>query len=219
MLSARARAALDALGAQDLDLDQPVLDLPIGQRQIVEIARLLARDARVLILDEPTATLSDVEIERLMGILKGLRAHGHAIIYISHRLGEVFDLCDSVTVLRNGAHVSTGPAADQTRVSLIEAMLGRSCGDMYPPRGQGVTQEGGVAIKGLTVPGAVQNLSLFAPKGRITAIAGQIGSGASLANRALAGLEPGAAQAGAPARAASAPAPKIAAIRPRSRRL
>lgn len=189
-LRARARAALDALGAQDLDLDQPVLDLPIGQRQIVEIARLLARDARVLILDEPTATLSDVEIERLMGILKGLRAQGHAIIYISHRLGEVFDLCDSVTVLRNGAHISTGPAAGQTRESLIEAMLGRAFGDMYPPHGEASAQAGGVTIEGLTIPGQLENVSLFAPKGRITAIAGQIGSGAGLVNRALAGLEP-----------------------------
>ncbi len=191
-LRARARAALDALGAQDLDLDQPVLDLPIGQRQIVEIARLLARDARVLILDEPTATLSDVEIERLMRILKSLRAQGHAIIYISHRLGEVFDICDTVTVLRNGAHVSTGPAIGQTRESLIEDMLGRSFGEMYPAHEAGTAHRGGVAIEGLAVPGAVHHLSLFAPKGRITAIAGQIGSGAGAVNRALAGLEPSA---------------------------
>ena len=169
-----------------------MLDLPIGQRQIVEIARLLARDARVLILDEPTATLSDVEIERLMGILKGLKAQGHAIIYISHRLGEVFDICDSVTVLRNGAHISTGPAAGQTRESLIEDMLGRAFGDMYPPHGDPGVQAGGVTIEGLTIPGQVHGLSLFAPKGRITAIAGQIGSGAGLVNRALAGLEPAA---------------------------
>ena len=191
-LRLRARAALDALGAEDLDLDQPVLDLPVGQRQIVEIARLLARDARVLILDEPTATLSDVEIERLMGILKGLRAQGHAIIYISHRLGEVFELCDSVTVLRNGAHVSTGPAIGQTRESLIEDMLGRSFGDMYPARDEDAAMKGGVSIAHLTVPGVVHGLSLFAPKGRITAIAGQIGSGAGAVNRALAGLEPAA---------------------------
>jgi ABC-type sugar transport system ATPase subunit len=189
-LRARARAALDALGAQDLSLDQPVMDLPIGQRQIVEIARLLARDARVLILDEPSATLSDVEIERLMSILKRLRAQGHAIIYISHRLGEIFDLCDSVTVLRNGAHVSTGPAAGQTRETLIEGMLGRAFGDMYPPHGEASAPAGGVAIEGLTIPGHVEDLSLFAPKGRITAIAGQLGSGAGLVNRALAGLEP-----------------------------
>jgi ribose transport system ATP-binding protein/rhamnose transport system ATP-binding protein len=191
-LRARARAALDSLGAGELDLDRPVLGLPIGQRQIVEIARLLARDARVLILDEPTATLSDVEIERLMTILKSLRARGHAIVYISHRLGEVFDLCDSVTVFRNGARVHSGPASGLDRDALIEHMLGRPFGDMYPPRAD-ATPEPGVAARGLAIPGRVHGASFVAPRGRVTAIAGQIGSGASLINRALAGLEPTAA--------------------------
>jgi ABC-type sugar transport system ATPase subunit len=188
-LRERARAALDTLGAGDLDLDRPVLGLPIGQRQIVEIARLLARDARVLILDEPTATLSDVEIERLVDILKRLRARGHAIIYISHRLGEIFDLCDTVTVLRNGAHVVTGPVAGIDRDQLIEHMLGRPFGDMYPPREVTPGPDIGVTIANLVIPGRVHGFNLSAPKGRITAIAGQIGSGASLVNRALAGLE------------------------------
>ena len=188
-LRARARAALEILGAGDLDLDRPVLGLPIGQRQIVEIARLLARDARVLILDEPTATLSDVEIERLMVILKSLRARGHSIIYISHRLGEVFDLCDSVTVLRNGAHVTTEPVSRIDRHHLIESMLGRPLGEMYPPRAPSVAMDDGVTISNLEIPGRLQLPSLAAPRGRITAIAGQIGSGASLVNRALAGLE------------------------------
>ena len=88
--------------------------MTIGQRQLVEIARLLARDARVLILDEPTATLSDTDIERILGILKSLRAQGRSIIYITHRLGEVFELCDSVTVLRNGQHIATQPVGDVT---------------------------------------------------------------------------------------------------------
>jgi ABC-type sugar transport system ATPase subunit len=100
--------------------------LTIGQRQLVEVARLLARDARVLILDEPTATLSDADIERILGILKVLRSQGRSIIYITHRLGEVFSLCDSVTVLRNGQHVATQPVSAVTRAQLVEMMLGRS---------------------------------------------------------------------------------------------
>ena len=111
----RAQQALATLGLADWDLDRPVSSLTIGQRQLIEIARLLARNARVLILDEPTATLSDADIERILGILKGLRAHGRSIIYITHRLGEVFELCDSVTVLRNGQHVATQPVSEVTR--------------------------------------------------------------------------------------------------------
>ena len=78
----------------------------------------------MFILDEPTATLSDADIERIIGILKNLRAQGRSIIYITHRLGEVFDLCDSVTVLRNGQHVATQPVSEVTREHLVELMLG-----------------------------------------------------------------------------------------------
>src|SRR5262249_56497834 len=105
----RAQQALATLGLADWDLDRPVGSMTIGQRQLIEIARLLARDARVMILDEPTATLSDADIDRILGILKGLRAQGRSIIYVTHRLREVFVLCDSVTVLRNAAHFTTAP--------------------------------------------------------------------------------------------------------------
>ena len=188
-LRARAAAALERLGAFDIDLDTQVLKLSIGQRQIVEIARLLARNARVLILDEPTATLSDAEIARLLRILRGLRDEGHAIIYVSHRLGEVFELCDSVTVLRNGMLVGTDPVSAMDREGLIERMLGRSMGEMYPPRGASGADGPLVDVKELRVPGRLAGVSFEAKPGQITCIAGQIGSGASLVNRALAGLE------------------------------
>ena len=89
----RASEALRLLGV-DYDLDRLVRRLTLGQRQMVEIARLLVRDARILILDEPTATLSDVEIERMMSALRGLRAQGRSILYVTHRLGEVFEICE-----------------------------------------------------------------------------------------------------------------------------
>ena len=129
-LRGRAHNALETLGAGDWDLDTPVSALSIGQQQLVEIARLLARNARLLILDEPTATLTDNEISRIIDVLKTLKARGHAILYISHRLGEVFDLCDTVTVLRNGEHVATRQVRDITRDQLVELMLGRPFGDM-----------------------------------------------------------------------------------------
>jgi ABC-type sugar transport system ATPase subunit len=188
----RAQQALATLGLADWDLDRPVSSLAIGQRQLIEIARLLARDARVLILDEPTATLSDADIERILGILKGLPAHGRSIIYITHRLGEVFELCDSVTVLRNGRHVATEPVSAVTREHLVELMLGRSFEDMYPEAAARPDQGGRVVVDGLDVPGTLYNFSMVAPRGRIVCIAGQIGSGANMVTRALAGLVPSA---------------------------
>jgi ribose transport system ATP-binding protein/rhamnose transport system ATP-binding protein len=189
-LRQRARDALAILGAGAWDLDLPVSALSIGQQQLVEIARLLARNTRLLILDEPTATLTDSEIARILEVLKALRAQGHAILYISHRLGEVFELCDSVTVLRNGEHVATKMVRDITREQLIELMLGRPFGDMYP--GSAAAPQAGdvLVVDGLVVPGIVHQVSLAAPRGKILCIAGQIGSGAKEVTRSLAGLVP-----------------------------
>src|SRR5262245_18964214 len=167
-----AQQALATIGLADWDLDRPVSSLTVGQRQLIEIARLLARNAQVLILDEPTATLSDADIERILGILKELRSHGRCIIYITHRLGEVFDRCDSVTVLRNGRHVATEPVGEIAREKLVELMLGRSFADMYPAVTVRTEQGGEVAVEGLNVPGVVHNFSIVAPRGRIVCIAG-----------------------------------------------
>jgi ABC-type sugar transport system ATPase subunit len=187
-----ARKALTTLGLGDWDIDRKVATLTIGQRQLIEIARLLAREARVLILDEPTATLSDAEIERLVRTLKGLRAQGRSIVYITHRLGEVFDLCDSVTVLRNGQHVATQPIGDVTRARLVEMMLGRPVDDMYPTTARRRGATGGVVVEKLNVPNVLHDFSMVAPRGCIVCIAGQVGSGAHQAVRALAGLVPAA---------------------------
>jgi ribose transport system ATP-binding protein/rhamnose transport system ATP-binding protein len=191
-LRVRARQALATLGLSDWDLDTPVSSLTIGQRQLVEIARLLARNARLLILDEPTATLSDADIERILGVLKGLRAQGRSIIYITHRLGEVFDLCDSVTVLRNGHHVTTQPVSAVTREGLVELMLGRSFEEMYPRAAARADKGPRLTVEALNVPGVLHDFSMTAPRGCIVCIAGQIGSGANVVTRALAGLDPSA---------------------------
>jgi ribose transport system ATP-binding protein/rhamnose transport system ATP-binding protein len=189
-LRQRAQQALTELGVGDWDLDNPVGALTIGQRQIVEIARLLARDARVLILDEPTATLSDSEIERILAVLKTLKGQGRSVIYITHRLGEVFDLCDMVTVFRNGEHVTTQPVKEVTRERLIELMLGRPFEEMYPNVEAQPDGDDAVTVEGLTVPRVVHDFSMTAPRGKILCIAGQIGSGATMVTRALAGLVP-----------------------------
>ena len=187
----RAREALRLLGA-DYDLDHPVRSLSMGERQIVEIARLLVRDAKILILDEPTAMLSDVEIDRMMAALRNLKAKGKAILYVTHRLGEVFEICDSVTVLRNGKEVATQRVSGTSRRELIEQMLGRPFEEMYPAPLQNGRVSLGLLISGLQVPGLVDQFSLDAPRGQITCIVGQVGSGAATIVRAVAGLVAGA---------------------------
>jgi ABC-type sugar transport system ATPase subunit len=185
----RAAAALAQLDV-DYDLDTLVSKLTVGQRQIVEIARLLVRNARILILDEPTATLSDVEIERMMAALRRLKAEGKGVLYVTHRLGEVFDICDSVSVLRNGVDVGATPTTGIDRRKLIEMMLGRSFREMYPEAPRQKASDLALEVEHLDIPGVVRDLSFSAPRGRITCIAGQVGAGAGTVIRAIAGLVP-----------------------------
>src|SRR6476646_3170057 len=194
-LSKQARAVLDQLGLGHVQLRTPVETLAIGERQLVEIARLLVRDARLLILDEPTATLSKPEIERVFRATRDLVAQGRSVIFVSHRLDEVFELCDRVTVLRDGMRVGTHDIHDIDRRTLIEHMLGemegaRAMADhehALPGSGEAV-----VRIDGLTVPGSVEDVSLTLESGIITGLAGQVGSGTSTILRALGGLVPSA---------------------------
>lgn len=190
-LRQKAEAALNQLGASRYDLDRPVGSLTIGERQVVEIARLIARDARLLILDEPTASLSDREIERLFIALKSLKAAGRTVLYITHRLGEVFQICDSVTVLRNGEHVTTRNVAGLSREALIELMLGRKLENRHAGAPL-ATSDNALTVEDLVVLGAVQQVSFAAPRGKILCIAGQLGSGSQQVLRAIAGQVPGA---------------------------
>jgi len=153
----------------------------------MELARMLTRDARVFILDEPTATLSDVEIERIFAALRALKDEGKSVIYITHRLGEVFQICDSVSVLRNGELVGTRRTAEIDRAQLMEMMLGRSLREMYP-RWDSRPGQPMLEVRDLWVPPVVQNFNLTAQRGMVICLAGQVGSGATEVLRALAGL-------------------------------
>ena len=193
-LSKQARAVLDQLGLGHVQLRTPVETLAIGERQLVEIARLLVRDARLLILDEPTATLSKPEIERVFRATRDLVAQGRSVIFVSHRLDEVFELCDRVTVLRDGRRVGTHEIGEIDRRALIELMLGEMEGAKAMVEHEHTLPGSGeplVTIDGLTVPGSVEGVSLVLERGLITGLAGQVGSGTSTILRALGGLVPG----------------------------
>jgi ABC-type sugar transport system ATPase subunit len=193
-LSQQARAVLDQLGLGHVHLGTPVETLSIGERQLVEIARLLVRDARLLILDEPTATLSKPEIARVFRATRDLVAQGRSVIFVSHRLDEVFELCDRVTVLRDGQRVGTHEIHEIDRRALIGLMLGEMEGAKAMVEHEHALPGSGerlVEIVGLTVPGSVEDVSLVLESGLITGLAGQVGSGTSTILRALGGLVPG----------------------------
>jgi ribose transport system ATP-binding protein len=141
-LHARARAALAELGAGHIDVRAPAGELEAGDRMLVRIASALVTDAGaepcLYVLDEPTAALTGEESERLFAVIARLRARGAAVLYVSHRMDEVLRLCDDVTVLRDGAHVSTRPVAETSRDRIIQDMTGRDLRDGYPPRASGI---------------------------------------------------------------------------------
>ncbi|GAB3900247.1 hypothetical protein GCM10029964_087320 [Kibdelosporangium lantanae] len=190
--SARCRRVLDDMGLTHIDPDQPLATLGLGERQLVEIAKALSQDARMVILDEPTATLSDAESEHVFAAIRRVAGMGCSVIFVSHRLSEVLELCDFVTILRDGVSVGTSPAKDLTVDELIVRMLGSAPRRLSAPRGPDRGHGRALRIEHLHVPGRLVDFTLTAPAGRIHALAGQLGSGASDVLRALAGLRHGA---------------------------
>jgi ABC-type sugar transport system ATPase subunit len=180
-----AQAILDRLGAA-VDANAPVASLGVAQQQMVEIARALGGHPRVLVLDEPTASLSEREATRLFDILRDLRAAGLGIIYISHRLAEVFAIADRVTVLRDGRRVATAPVTGLDRAQLIRWMVGRDLADEFPPR----TVEAGdvlLEVRRLAAAPYFSDVSLTVRRGEIVGLAGLVGAGRTSVGLALYG--------------------------------
>jgi ABC-type sugar transport system ATPase subunit len=185
---ARARAVLDRLGQRDLSPDAPVGTLSLASRQMTEIAKAVAADARLIIMDEPTAILAHDETEALFAVIAQLRASGVAIAYISHRLEEIGRIADRVTVLRDGCLIASRPAADLSRGELVQLMVGRELSAGYPPAVVAPGDEV-LRIENLS-SGPVRDASLTLRRGEIVGLAGLVGSGRTELARALYGAAP-----------------------------
>jgi ABC-type sugar transport system ATPase subunit len=188
-LNRRARELLAAVGLDHIDPRIPVERLSVAEMQLLEIARLLVRDSRILIFDEPTAALADREIERVLSVITRLAAEGRSIIYVTHRLPEVFRIAHRVTVFRNGRSLSARPTSELTVDSVIGMMLGRDLETMFPARGaigSGVLLE----VRGLLAPGLTAPVDFNVRPGEILGLTGQLGSGTSAVMQALAGMTP-----------------------------
>lgn len=187
-MTAEARRLMDQLGVA-LDVTRPMRGLSIADQQMVEIARALASDARVIIMDEPTAPLTPKEVATLFDIARKLRAEGRSIVFISHRLSEVRELCDRVTIFRDGRKVAMDATGNLSDGDIIRLMIGRPVKDYH---GKTTVREGEVAleVRGLSRPGLFRDVSFTLRKGEILGLGGLVGAGRTDVARALFGIAP-----------------------------
>ena len=177
---------LEKLNARHIAPDALAGSLTVAEKQVVEIAKALVGQSRLLIMDEPTAALNQMDVKALLGIVRRLSAQGVTILYVSHRLDEIFDLADTVTVLRDGEHISTRSLGDVNRDSLIEEMIGRRLSTVFPPRR---VQKGDeiLRVEGVSSGKCLLDISFRLHRGEILAVSGLSGSGKTELGRAVFG--------------------------------
>ena len=184
------QALLDDLGVTGLRPQQRVRSLSVAEQQIVEIAKAVSFDARIISMDEPTAALADHEVGLLYSIIRGLTARGVAILYVSHRLKEIFDLCETITVLKDGRHVATRPASQVDDSELVRLMVGREMSSFFPDAVDG-TEVGDTRLELRGAGnGYVDGIDLTLRAGEIVGVAGLQGSGRTELMEAVFGVNP-----------------------------
>ncbi|WP_210439452.1 sugar ABC transporter ATP-binding protein [Nocardioides xinjiangensis] len=184
---AEAERLFERLGVR-IDPRRPAEGLSIADQQIIEIAKAISLDARLLVMDEPTAALSGVEVDRLFAVARSLRDEGRALVFISHRFDEVFALCDTVTVMRDGSYVDTRRIDATTPSELVSLMVGRDVDELFPK----VAAEIGepvLQVRGLSRAGVFHDIDLEVRAGEIVGLAGLVGAGRSEVARAVFGVD------------------------------
>lgn len=172
-----------------LDVCQPMRALSTAQEQLVQIAAAVGTNARILVFDEPTSSLSEPESQALFGLIERLRARGVTMIYVSHRMPEVFRLCDRISVLRDGKYVGTMTRAEATQDAIVRMMIGRSVSDYFPQHLGGSAGDVMLRVRNLTSPGKFHDVSFDIRRGEIVGFAGLVGAGRSEIATAIFGLD------------------------------
>ena len=188
-IAEEARALFDRVGFA-VDPQARVRDLPLSQQQMVEIARAIAHNARIVVMDEPTSSLTPNEVAQLFAVIRRLTGMGIAVLYVSHKIDEIFEIADTVTVLRDGAHVSTRAKTEHTEDSLIRDMIGRTLDTMYP---RTRAHQGGAVlleVKGLSAPSGLRDISFTAKAGEVVGFFGLMGAGRTELAKAIVGFDP-----------------------------
>ncbi len=187
-LDQRAREMLAEIGAE-LDVRAPMSDLRIAQQQLVQIATVVGAGADIVVFDEPTSSLSQADADRLYELIERLKARGVTCIYVSHRMPEIYRLCDTISVLRDGRHIATRPAATLSESELVTLMIGRELGDYLPQGEERGTGKELLRVERVSVPGKVRDVSFSLREGEIVGLAGLVGAGRSEVAQAIFGLE------------------------------
>src|SRR3712207_3221035 len=185
----RARRLLARVGLENLSTGAPVRSLRLGVRQLLEVAKALHRDARVLVMDEPTSALQSSEIQVLFDVVRDLRREGISVIYISHHLEEVFEICDAATVMRDGAVVGSRPIGDWTTESLVQAMVNKRLDSLFPTRERELG-EVALEVRNLALEPRVRDVSFSVRQGEILGLAGVVGAGRTETLKTIAGVTP-----------------------------
>jgi ABC-type sugar transport system ATPase subunit len=185
----KARALLDTVGAA-IDPDRTMASLGVAEQQVVQIAAAVGEGAKVVVFDEPTSSLGESEAANLFRLIDALRGRGVAILYVSHRMPEIYRLCDTITVLRDGRHVGTHPASELDEASLVQLMIGRRLEQYYPDHVNVPRREERLRVDGLTRPGHFEDVSFTLHAGEVLGLAGLVGAGRSEVAEAIFGIAP-----------------------------
>ncbi|MGI6176670.1 MAG: sugar ABC transporter ATP-binding protein [Christensenellales bacterium] len=187
-MNEKAQSLMRSLGCE-IDPQKPCGNFGMGIQQTVEIARAVLEDAKLIIMDEPTSSLGEKEVEQLMAIVRKLKSEGRSILFVSHKLEELFELCDRITVMRDGEFILTDAVANLDNDKLINAMVGRTLDNLFP-KYIGTRGEEALRVKNLSSVGVLKDISFKAYRGEILGFAGLVGAGRTELFRAIFGIDP-----------------------------